>query len=79
MKKFLFLMIISGCLLIAGNTYAKGSKKFGLGIIIGEPTGISMKYKLGGITAIDAGIAWSFGNNSGFHIHSDFLWHPFER
>ncbi len=51
---------------------------FGIGIIIGEPTGISMKGWLSGTTAIDGGLAWSFVRNGSFHIHADYLWHSFD-
>ncbi len=53
------------------------AKSFGLGIILGEPTGISMKYWLSDTTAIDAAAAWSFGRTPGMRVHADFLIHPF--
>ena len=59
-----------------GTTYGQG--KFGLGIILGEPTGISAKLWLSGATAIDGAVAWSFANESAFHIHADFLIHNFD-
>ena len=51
--------------------------KFGLGIILGEPTGLSLKLKTSDTTAFDAGAAWSFVNPSSFHIHGDFLFHNY--
>lgn len=51
---------------------------FGLGIILGEPTGISAKYWVQGNHALDAGLAWSFGPNSRFHLHTDYLIHRFD-
>jgi hypothetical protein len=57
-------------------SYSEG-KGFGLGIIIGEPTGISMKGWLSSTTAIDAGVAWSFANETSLHIHADYLLHSF--
>jgi len=54
-----------------------GQSKFGLGIILGEPTGISAKLWITGTTAIDGAVAWSFANESAFHIHADFLIHNF--
>ena len=55
------------------TTYGQG--KFGLGIILGEPTGISAKVWMSGTTAVDGAIAWSFANGSALHIHADFLLH----
>lgn len=46
-----------------------------LGIILGEPTGISLKFWQSNTTAIDAAVAWSFGRNESVHIHSNYLIH----
>lgn len=51
---------------------------FGLGVILGEPTGVSAKLFLGGTNAIDFGAAWSFGNNASMHLHTDYLIHRFD-
>lgn len=51
---------------------------FGLGIIVGEPTGISGKVWLSSRNAIDGGIAWSFAKESSLHLHADYLWHFFD-
>ena len=48
---------------------------FGLGIILGEPTGLSFKQWITGANAVDAGAAWSFDNPSAFHFHMDYLYH----
>jgi hypothetical protein len=50
---------------------------FGLGISLGEPTGISMKLWSSEKSAIDVGLAWSLGSNYTFHIHADYLLHSF--
>lgn len=50
----------------------------GIGVILGEPTGLSAKYFLGGNSALAAGAAWSFGNNASMHIHADYLVHRFQ-
>jgi len=48
----------------------------GLGILVGEPAGLSVKTWISGRSAIDAGLAWSFYGR-GFHSHADYLWHNF--
>jgi hypothetical protein len=48
---------------------------FGVGLIVGEPTGVSAKYYLGDDTAIDFAIGGAIIGR-GFQVHSDFLWHP---
>jgi len=50
----------------------------GLGIIIGEPTGVSLKGWLSSKSAIDAGLAWSFTDEASIHIHADYLLHSFD-
>jgi hypothetical protein len=50
-------------------------KKFGMGIIIGEPTGVSGKMWTSSDNALDAGLAYSFRRKGYVHIHADYLWH----
>jgi len=47
----------------------------GLGIMVGEPTGISAKIWPGDGTGMDLGAAWSFTDEVAFHVHGDYLWH----
>ncbi|MBI5216239.1 MAG: hypothetical protein HY960_10845 [Ignavibacteriae bacterium] len=71
--QFLFLLFI---LIITSNFSSFSQDKgFGLGIILGEPTGISGKYWLDERSAIDGAVAWSFYRGSSIHIHGDYLFH----
>jgi hypothetical protein len=54
------------------------SSGFGLGIMLGNPTGISMKGWTGPKTAIDGALAWNFWNSSYLHLHADYLFHNME-
>lgn len=74
MKKYgLFLMtFLVFASAFTGNTAAGN---FGLGIIIGEPTGPSFKAWTGANTAIDGAAAWSLDDNNSFHLHLDYLIH----
>jgi len=47
---------------------------FGLGLILGDPTGLSLNYELGSKRSIDAALAWTLSGNR-FRIHADHLWH----
>lgn len=47
----------------------------GVGIILGEPTGIAAKLYLADDTAIAGAVGFAFVG-SGLHLHTDFLWHP---
>ncbi len=61
------------------NVHAQTDRSdFGIGVILGEPTGLSAKYFLGGNKAFDFGLAWSFGNNANIHVHADYLLHRFD-
>jgi hypothetical protein len=53
-----------------------------LGIVIGEPTGVSAKFWTSGKSAIDLGVAWSLGESGhihnpsvNMHLHIDYLQH----
>lgn len=50
-------------------------RTFGLGVILGEPTGLSAKVWVSPQRAFDAGAAWSFRNKGFLHLHADYLWH----
>ena len=56
--------------------FSPGQGDTGLGLIAGNPTGISFKYFTSTTTAIDAAAAWSF-SDEWVLIHSDYLWHNF--
>jgi hypothetical protein len=48
-----------------------------LGILLGEPTGLSAKYWTTWNGAIDFGAAWSFQGEGHFHLHADYIFHNF--
>jgi len=56
---------------------AAQDRGFGLGIILGDPTGVSLKSWTGRRTAIDAAAAWSFDRDRSLHLHADYLIHDF--
>jgi hypothetical protein len=53
------------------------NRKLGLGFILGEPTGLSLKKWIGDTTAIDGSASWSFGRGSALQLHADYLLHLF--
>lgn len=66
-------------LLLLGSVGARAQDHgFGIGIIVGEPTGLSAKAWTTGNTAFDFAAAWSFSHGSALHLHGDFLVHRFE-
>ena len=54
------------------------ARKLGAGIIIGEPTGGSLKYWLNDTLAIDGAVGWSSHDHTDLYLHSDILWHNFD-
>jgi hypothetical protein len=70
-KCFVIVLII----FIATNALALERKKFGVGVIVGEPTGITIKYMLDDKSAIDAGVGWETSGDNEFHIYGDYLYH----
>jgi hypothetical protein len=89
MKHSLYAIITFFLFLFAAGTIAQ-ERHFGLGVILGEPTGISAKLWVSSATAFDFGLGWSFGGdrisryNGGYdggnrvHLHMDYLWHWFD-
>lgn len=49
----------------------------GIGLMVGEPTGFSLKYWTSESNALDGGLAWSLGPNDGLYVHGDYLWHNY--
>lgn len=81
MKRFSILLfivpIIATVVLTFGGevAHADSPGPFGLGLVIGEPTGLSMNYKLSSERSIDGAFAWNFSPYAGFEFHGDYLWH----
>jgi len=52
--------------------------KLGVGVIVGEPTGASLKYWLNDTFALDGAIGWSSHDDTDLYLHGDVLWHNFD-
>lgn len=76
-KMFKKVLLILTLLIILTGTSNAQQTGFGLGLILGEPTGLSGKYWISPRTAIDGAFAWSIDKKSGVHLHSDYLWHDY--
>ena len=82
------LLVVQGSL--AQQSEFGFGQNFGLGVIVGEPTGISAKLWTSNDTAFDFGLGWSMGGDrigrydgfynggSRLHFHMDYLWHSFD-
>ena len=49
----------------------------GLGIILGQPTGVSFKAWTTRNQAFDVAVAWAFDREEAVHVHADYLFHNF--
>ncbi len=76
MKTKYALMALS--LMVVQAAVALPKDGLGVGIMAGEPTGVSLKKWIDNDSAVDAGIAWSFSENDSFHFHVDYLVHKFD-
>lgn len=59
-----------------GGSFVNGQGSgLGLGVMIGEPTGISGKAWTGSDRAFDFGLAWGLWRGGYLHLHGDYLFH----
>ncbi|MEG8947665.1 hypothetical protein [Rosettibacter firmus] len=72
-KRYLIILI----LFVTCNLFAQVNG-FGIGVMIGEPTGFSAKYWVNNTNAFDGGLAYSFvRKNSAVSLHIDYLYHNY--
>ncbi len=51
--------------------------QFGLGFVLGEPSGVNAKLWRGRDFALVGGLAWSFAHDGATTLYGDFIWHRF--
>lgn len=77
--KLILPILLAGCLAgLCEISDLKAQDRPGnseIGIILGEPTGLSAKFWSSNHSAFDLGLAWSFGGRGSIHIHGDYLLH----
>lgn len=72
MKKLILVVVFVFCITGLAKSQKSG---FGLGIMFGEPTGVSFKGWISERSAIDGGLGWSFVNEGSVQMHADYLFH----
>lgn len=77
MKKNLYTLLFIMLISLTANAQSTDNN-IGLGVIIGEPTGISLAYWTSDSRSFSAGAAWSFGDKGNMHFHLDYLFHHFD-
>lgn len=77
MRKAMLIGMLALLVVPAAEVQAQRSGA-GLGIIVGEPTGLSAKFWQSRRAAVDFAAAWSFEGDDAFHLHGDVIWHKFD-
>jgi hypothetical protein len=75
MRKIIFIVIIILSFYLKSTAQESG---LGIGIMVGEPSGLSAKKWINSFNAIDAGMGWSFSENGSLHLHADYLYHNYD-
>lgn len=79
MKKVITIIMLALSISLAhGKGPVKGGGNFGIGLVAGEPTGISWKLWNGREKAWDGALAWSFIDAGYLRLHVDHLWHDYQ-
>ena len=88
MKKNILFCMILGLMMIMAKPISAQDHGFGMGIILGEPTGLSAKLWTSRDNALDFALGLGLGgdrikykgnydNTGRVHFHMDYLWHAF--
>ena len=75
------ILVVTTAILLLGATQARAQedigRPFGIGLMLGSPTGLSAKYYMGGPMALQMGLGvverWG---DDGFHVFADAVFHP---
>jgi len=81
MKKINILLILMAICCLPGMAFAKTLSqqyKLGIGVIAGEPTGLTAKYNIDAKMSIDGGIGWNTSGDDEIHFYGTFLYHMYD-
>lgn len=79
MRGILSSLVLTGMLLPASASFAQRSAgDLGLGLVVGEPTGLSAEYWTSSSQAVSGAVAWSIADKTRFHIHADWIFHDWD-
>lgn len=77
MKRTKSLFILLPLFLALFTVAGEAGNGWGIGFMVGNPTGLSFKAWAGKTRAFDAGAAWAFGDENKLQLHADYLFHNF--
>lgn len=77
MKKNILFFTVLCLMMILAKPISAQDHGFGMGVIFGEPTGLSAKLWTSRDNAFDFGVAWSFKGDGNLLLQADYVWHFF--
>jgi len=77
MKKNILFCVVLGLMMILAKPISAQDHGFGMGVVFGEPTGISAKLWTSRDNAFDFAAAWSFQGDGNLLLQADYVWHFF--
>ncbi|MCE9615151.1 MAG: hypothetical protein K8T26_12810 [Lentisphaerae bacterium] len=81
MRTIRFAALVLACSLATAGAQSQPQapvQRIGAGLMLGEPTGITVKKWMSDTVALDAGLAWSYEYNSSLQLHGDYLIHRYD-
>jgi hypothetical protein len=78
MKRNILFTMVLGLMMIIAKPVTAQDHGFGMGLILGEPTGLSAKLWTSSDNAFDFAAAWSFKGDGNLLLQADYVWHFFE-
>ncbi len=81
MKRFHISMpsvVLFGLLIVGAVSCGRAQGRFGIGFVLGQPTGFDWKYRISSANALDGSIGFTGSDRT--RVNVDYLWqsHPFE-
>jgi hypothetical protein len=77
MKLWTVFATLAAILALAALPPGARAGSIGVGVVAGEPTGVSFKTWLDGVHAVDGAVGWSLSGDTSLRLHADYLWHDF--
>lgn len=77
MKRNILFTMVLGLMMILAKPVTAQDHGFGMGLILGEPTGLSAKLWTSSDNAFDFAAAWSFKGDGNLLLQADYVWHFF--
>jgi hypothetical protein len=69
--------MVLGLMMMIAKPLTAQDHGFGMGLILGEPTGLSAKLWTSSDNAFDFAAAWSFKGDGNLLLQADYVWHFF--